>query len=192
MAMLLAWGLILANCAAGTADDEKFMWKNITLDQARKFTTENAKDIIACGFKPDKTFIFSDLDYIGSLYPNILRIQKRINLNQVSHIFGFVPRYAGMTGVCHSGAIPPSLAFWRNVAPCLRNVAPCFCLLADLLVFYSDPVGKIAFPPVQIAPCFPDSFPHIFGDRKDIPCLIPCAIDQVWCLAFERYLPVPR
>jgi hypothetical protein len=58
------------------------------------------------------------------------------------------------------------------------------------LVFYSDPVGKIAFPPVQIAPCFPDSFPHIFGDRKDIPCLIPCAIDQVWCLAWDPCPPL--
>jgi tryptophanyl-tRNA synthetase len=25
---------------------------------------------------------------------------------------------------------------------------------------------------------FPNSFKHIFGDRTDIPCLIPCAIDQ--------------
>ena len=25
---------------------------------------ENVKDIIACGFDPKKTFIFSDLDYI--------------------------------------------------------------------------------------------------------------------------------
>ena len=25
---------------------------------------ENAKDIIACGFNPKKTFIFTDLDYI--------------------------------------------------------------------------------------------------------------------------------
>lgn len=25
---------------------------------------ENAKDIIACGFNPEKTFIFTDLDYI--------------------------------------------------------------------------------------------------------------------------------
>lgn len=31
----------------------------------QKFAFENAKDIIACGFKLDKTFIFSDLDYMG-------------------------------------------------------------------------------------------------------------------------------
>ena len=46
-------------------DDEKFLWKDLTLEEARRLAYENAKDIIACGFNPDKTFIFSDLDYIG-------------------------------------------------------------------------------------------------------------------------------
>lgn len=42
----------------------------------------------------------------------------------------------------------------------------------------SDNVGKAHFVSVQAAPSFSNSFPHIFGDKKDIPCLIPCAIDQ--------------
>ena len=42
-----------------------------------------------------------------------------------------------------------------------------------------DNIGKIAFPAVQAAPSFPDCFPHMFGTRKDVRCLIPCAIDQV-------------
>lgn len=41
----------------------------------------------------------------------------------------------------------------------------------------SDPIGKIAFPAAQAAPCFSSTFPFIFGDRK-VNCLIPCAIDQ--------------
>eukprot|EP00882_Tetradesmus_deserticola_P033290 GHRQ01038013.1.p1 GENE.GHRQ01038013.1~~GHRQ01038013.1.p1 ORF type:complete len:138 (+),score=32.10 GHRQ01038013.1:390-803(+) len=41
-----------------------------------------------------------------------------------------------------------------------------------------DNIGKIGFPAVQAAPSFPGVFPHIFGDRKDVRCLIPCAIDQ--------------
>ena len=39
-------------------------------------------------------------------------------------------------------------------------------------------VGKFAFPAVQAVPSFSNTFPHIFGKRKDIPCLIPAAIDQ--------------
>lgn len=43
----------------------------------------------------------------------------------------------------------------------------------------SDCIGKISFPAIQAAPSFSSSFPFIFNNRKDIPCLIPCAIDQV-------------
>lgn len=41
-----------------------------------------------------------------------------------------------------------------------------------------DPIGKIDFPAIQAAPSFSSSFPLIFNGKKDIPCLIPCAIDQ--------------
>eukprot|EP00002_Diphylleia_rotans_P006370 TRINITY_DN15756_c0_g1_i1.p1 TRINITY_DN15756_c0_g1~~TRINITY_DN15756_c0_g1_i1.p1 ORF type:complete len:414 (-),score=114.24 TRINITY_DN15756_c0_g1_i1:151-1392(-) len=114
-------------------DDEKFLWKDITVEEARRYTTENARDIIACGFDVNKTFIFSNLDYVGHMYPNIVRIEKAVTFNQVRGIFGF----------------------------------------GD-----SDNIGKISFPAIQAAPSFSSSFPHIFGNRKDIPCLIPCAIDQ--------------
>jgi len=39
-------------------------------------------------------------------------------------------------------------------------------------------IGQIAYPATQIAPCFSEVFPHLFGGRKDVPCLIPYAIDQ--------------
>lgn len=39
-------------------------------------------------------------------------------------------------------------------------------------------MGKVHFVAIQAAPSFSNSFPQIFGKRHDIPCLIPCAIDQ--------------
>lgn len=42
----------------------------------------------------------------------------------------------------------------------------------------SDNIGKIHFASIQAAPSFSNSFPHIFGTASNIPCLIPCAIDQ--------------
>lgn len=48
--------------------------------------------------------------------------------------------------------------------------------------------GKIAFPAIQAAPSFSHSFPHTFGSRKDVPCLIPCAIDQVRILV-KKVIP---
>jgi tryptophanyl-tRNA synthetase len=46
-------------------DDEKFLWKNLKLEEAHRLAYENTKDIIACGFDVNKTFIFSDLDFVG-------------------------------------------------------------------------------------------------------------------------------
>lgn len=43
----------------------------------------------------------------------------------------------------------------------------------------SDCIGKWSFPAIQAAPSFAAAFPHIFGKRTDVHCLIPCAIDQV-------------
>lgn len=115
-------------------DDEKSLWKNLDVEEARRLARENAKDIIACGFDIARTFIFTDFEYVGgAFYRNMSRVQRCVTLNQVKGIFGF------------SG---------------------------------EDNIGKISFPAVQAAPSFPDSFPHMFGKRKDIRCLIPCAIDQ--------------
>ncbi len=49
-------------------DDEKFLWKDLSLDDARRLAVENARDIIACGFDLEKTFIFNDTEYIGYLF----------------------------------------------------------------------------------------------------------------------------
>ena len=46
-------------------DDEKFLWKDLTSEEAFKLARENAKDIVAVGFDPEKTFIFSDFEYMG-------------------------------------------------------------------------------------------------------------------------------
>ncbi|XP_019866037.1 tryptophan--tRNA ligase, cytoplasmic [Aethina tumida] len=73
-------------------DDEKTLWKDLTIEEANRLGYENAKDIIAVGFDPEKTFIFSDLDYIGEekeFYRNMIRIQKCVTFNQVKGIFGF-------------------------------------------------------------------------------------------------------
>jgi len=114
-------------------DDEKFFWKSLTLAETHRLAFENAKDIIACGFDINKTFIFSDVDYIGTMYPNVCKLQKCFTQNQLRSTFGFTE---------------------------------------------SDHSGKFAFPAIQAAPSFSNSFPHMFGSRTDVPCLIPCAIDQ--------------
>lgn len=71
------------------------------------------------------------------MYRNILRVEKKVTLNQSKAIFG-----------CDD----------------------------------STNVGRVRFGATQAATSFASTFPHIFGyDLKagdQIPCLIPCAIDQ--------------
>jgi len=49
---------------------------------------ENCKDIIACGFDMNKTFIFSNIEYMGSLYPNVVKIEKLVSNSTVRGLFG--------------------------------------------------------------------------------------------------------
>ena len=46
-------------------DDEKYFLKDLECEETHRLAYENAKDIIAVGFDVKKTFIFSDVDYIG-------------------------------------------------------------------------------------------------------------------------------
>ncbi|TFF69183.1 MAG: tryptophan--tRNA ligase [Promethearchaeota archaeon] len=70
-------------------DDEKFLFnQSLSYDDAYKYSYENALDIIALGFNPKKTFIFSDIDLAGILYRNALKIAKRITFSTIKATFG--------------------------------------------------------------------------------------------------------
>lgn len=70
-------------------DDEKYLCKDITLDQARAYALENIKDIIAFGFDPELTYIFSNYESSHLFYANTLKLSKTINLNEAMKVFGF-------------------------------------------------------------------------------------------------------
>jgi tryptophanyl-tRNA synthetase len=84
-----------------TLDDEKFLFKPaLSVDDTRKFAFSNAKDIIAVGFNPEKTFIFSDYDYVGGpFYHNVSKISRQITINQAKATFGFNDSYVDR-GIC--------------------------------------------------------------------------------------------
>ncbi|KAH8602237.1 tryptophanyl-tRNA synthetase-like protein [Bisporella sp. PMI_857] len=72
-------------------DDEKYLFsEKRTIEEVQSYTVSNAKDIIAVGFDPKKTFIFSDLDFVGgAFYRNVVRMSKHMTLNVVRAVFGF-------------------------------------------------------------------------------------------------------
>jgi tryptophanyl-tRNA synthetase len=111
-------------------DDEKFLHSpKLSPEETKAFAHENMLDIIALGFDPAKTFIFTDTGYAKTLYGISLRIAKKTTFSTVKAVFGFTNE---------------------------------------------TNTGMIFFPAMQAAPCF---LPTILK-KKEVPVLIPAAIDQ--------------
>jgi tryptophanyl-tRNA synthetase len=111
-------------------DDEKFLFnQSYTLEETYKYGFDNALDIIALGFDPKKTYIFSDVDMAGTLYRNALKISKKITFSTIRATFGF------------------------------NN---------------SSNIGQIFYTSIQTVPAILKSV----IEEKNIPCLIPHAVDQ--------------
>ena len=71
-------------------DDEKFLIRQgFTLKKALNFTYENSLDLIALGFKKEKTKIISDVKNIKNLYEIAIKVAKHINFSTVKAVFGF-------------------------------------------------------------------------------------------------------
>lgn len=71
------------------SDDEKHYFKGEPFDKIYKQGFENAKDIIACGFDPERTFIFSNHDYSDQkCVKDIIFKMKNIKVKVINAIFG--------------------------------------------------------------------------------------------------------
>lgn len=110
-------------------DDEKFMYKNLTYDEIQKWLNENLLDVIAIGFNPKKTHFIIDTKHAGLLYPEAIKVAKKITFSTIRSSFGFND---------------------------------------------STNIGSIFFTSMQTVPSF---LPSVLK-KKNIPCLIPHAVDQ--------------
>lgn len=98
-------------------DDEKCLMRNISPADVRRMAIENVKDIIAVGFDPKKTFIFSNFEYLSqepAFFETAIRIGSRITFNTVKAIFGFSPADS-----VEKIAFPP-----KQAAPCFSRAFP--------------------------------------------------------------------
>lgn len=111
-------------------DDEKYYnSERMSLEETKRLARDNMLDLIALGFNPKTTFIFTDTGYMKTLYSISAKIAKHTTFSTVKAVFGF------------------------------GN---------------STNIGMAFFPALQAAPCF---LPSVIN-RRNIPCLIPAAIDQ--------------
>src|SRR5277367_5081710 len=72
-------------------------------------------------------------------------------------------------------------AFYKNVTMVAKRITM-NSVMGTFGFNQSNNIGEFFFPAVQSATAFATSFPHIFGadplKARQVPCLIPCAIDQ--------------
>ncbi|KAH8553483.1 hypothetical protein BGW37DRAFT_465600 [Umbelopsis sp. PMI_123] len=126
-------------------DDEKFLFKpKLTVDMCRQYARQNARDIIACGFNPEKTFIFSDFDHVGAeFYHNVVKISRCITANQSKATFGF--KDTDCVGKLHFVSIQAAPSFSNSfpqifgtksdipsLIPCAIDQDPYFRLTRDV------------------------------------------------------------
>ncbi|KEQ68222.1 tryptophanyl-tRNA synthetase [Aureobasidium namibiae CBS 147.97] len=66
-------------------DDMKLLHSpSLAVPTVKRYTIKNAKDILAFGFNTQKTFMFSNLDYVGgSFYQNIVRVARLIKVSDI-------------------------------------------------------------------------------------------------------------
>ncbi len=111
-------------------DDEKFLFKReLSLEDVRNYTEENILDIMAVGFDLKRTKVIIDTKHAGLLYPEAIRVAKKITFSTVKASFGF-----------DNGTN----------------------------------IGSIFFTAMQAVPAF---LPSVLK-KRNVPCLIPHAVDQ--------------
>ncbi len=110
-------------------DDEKFLFKDKSLDEIQKWMYDNMLDVIALGFDEKKTHFLIDTKNASLLYPEAIKFAKKITFSTVKAAFGF------------------------------NN---------------DNNIGQIFYTSMQAVPAI---FPSVLK-KKNIPCLIPLAIDQ--------------
>ena len=71
-------------------DDEKYYNSDkLTLEQTKQLARENTLDLIALGFDPKKTFVFTDMGYAKTLYSIAAKVAKHTTFSTAKAVFGF-------------------------------------------------------------------------------------------------------
>ncbi len=70
-------------------DDEKFLVRDVPLEEANRYAYDNALTLVALGFKPNQLHLIIDTEDISYLYKIAIKVAKCLTLSTVKHTFGF-------------------------------------------------------------------------------------------------------
>lgn len=124
------------------SDEEKAAFKKLNFKDVYKMGFENAKEIISCGFNPEKTFIFSNRDYRMNCaqYESFAHDMKFITpLKEMQKIFGLNEE---STIAMYDWPIYQSAAAFYQAYPHIFKGRPAFCLVPYAID--QDPYFRLA------------------------------------------------
>jgi tryptophanyl-tRNA synthetase len=114
-------------------DDEKFLFGKKDYEVIQNIADENILDIIAVGFNPNKTFIFKDSEYIKQMYPNALKVAKKIIFSNTRGVFGFNEQTnIGMVFFPAIQNVPTMFEKKRCLIPCAIDQDPYWRIQRDV------------------------------------------------------------
>lgn len=146
-------------------DDEKFLFnEGLTLEDTKNYAYENALDIIALGFDPEKTEIFLDTEYIHELYKLSLKVAKRITFSTAKAVFGF--NNSNNIGLIFFTSIQSAPAFLESerqgkAVPC---IIPCAIDQDPHFRVTRDNAPQLGYPKPALIHC--KFFPSLAGSDK--------------------------
>ena len=70
-------------------DDEKFLFKDKSYEEIQKWLGDNMKEVAAVGFNPEKTNFIINTKHVGILYPEAIKVAKKITFSTIKSAFGF-------------------------------------------------------------------------------------------------------
>jgi tryptophanyl-tRNA synthetase len=146
-------------------DDEKFLVKDQTYEEIQNWLKENMLDVIAFGFDPKKTHFLIDTKHANLMYPEAIKVAKKLTYSNVKSSFGFNDsQNVGAIFFTAMQAVPaflPSILKEKKMAcliPHAIDQDPHFRLTRDIL-------PKLGFfKPASIQSRF---FPGLAGIQKD-------------------------
>ena len=146
-------------------DDEKFLVKDKSYEEIQQWLHENMLDVIAFGFDPKKTFFLIDTKHASLMYPEAIKVAKKLTYSTVKAAFGFTDsQNVGAIFFTSMQAVPaflPSILKKKKMAcliPHAIDQDPHFRLTRDIL-------PKLGFfKPASIQSRF---FPGLAGMQAD-------------------------
>lgn len=117
------------NVVIQMSDDEKFYFKDMTFKTVYDLGRKNSKDIIAVGFDPKKTFIFSNHDYRLSCrdYEELVtEMRKCVTFHTLQKVFGFDDQ--ANPGMIDWPVYQCAAAFYQSYPHLFKK--PALCLVA--------------------------------------------------------------